>query len=180
MQLSDERLSFAQDLVSHWSAVRSGGLVPSEQDIDMRELQRIIQKVSIMDSAPDASVVVVMGQDRVGSELWPAFRDANWYDLIPPEARDLAIRARTSLIETPCGVYYHYAASGADDFFQEAEALVLPIRTEHTEEPSTISVTHMMARRGRLDLSRPAKVEKLHLEYVDIGAGVPKNRLNGH
>jgi hypothetical protein len=104
MQLSDERLSFAQDLVSHWSAVRSGGLVPSEQDLDMRELQRIIQKVSIMDSAPDASVVVVMGQDRMGSELWPAFRDANWYDLIPPEVRDLAIRWKlhaASTITTP-------------------------------------------------------------------------------
>jgi hypothetical protein len=179
MQLNDERLSFARDLVLHWSDIRGGVLVPSELDLDLRELQRIMPTLSIMDSAPDASIVVVMGQDRVEPDLWPAFRDANWYDLIPPEARDLAARARKKLIETPCGVYYHYLASGAGDFFQEAEALVLPMRTENIKAPSTISVTNMVRKRGRLDLSRPAKVEKLQLDYVDIGAGIPEKRLNG-
>jgi hypothetical protein len=179
MQLSDQRLNFARDLVFHWSDIRGGVLVPSELDLDLRELQRIIPTLAIMDSAPDASIVVVMGQDRVEPNLWPAVRDANWFDLIPPEARDLAVRARTKLIETPCGVYYRYVASGAGDFFQEAEALVLPMRTENIKAPSTISVTNLVRKRGKLDLRRPAKVEKLKLEYVDIGAGIPDNRLNG-
>jgi hypothetical protein len=178
MQLNDERLSFARDLVVHWSEIRGDDLVPCEQDLDFHELRRMLPTLSIMDSAPDASIVVVMGQGRVEPELWPAFKDANWYDLLPPEARDLAVRARNNLIETPCGVYYCYTASGAGGFFREAEALVLPIRTENIEAPSSISVTNIVRKRGKLDLSRPAKLEKLQLEYVDIGAGVPENRLN--
>ncbi|HEV2548220.1 MAG TPA: hypothetical protein VGU20_12850 [Stellaceae bacterium] len=179
MQLFDRRLSFARDLVLHWSDIRGGVLVPAERDLDLRELQRVIPTLSIMDSAPDASIVVVMGQDRMEPDQWPAVRDANWFDLIPPDARDLAVRARKKLIETPCGVYYHYVASGAGDFFQEAETLVLPIRTENIKAPSTISVTHLVRRRGKLDLRLPAKLEKLKLEYVDIGAGIPDNRVNG-
>jgi hypothetical protein len=53
------------------------------------------------------------------------------------------------------------------------------MRTENIAAPSTISITNIVQRRGKLDLSRPAKVEKLQLEYVDIGAGIPEIRLNG-
>jgi hypothetical protein len=121
-----------------------------------------------------------MGPGRVGPDLWPGVKDANWYDLIPPEGKDFAVRSRKHLIETPCGVYYRYTASGADNFFQEAETLVLPLRTDSSKMPSsTISVTNMMRKRGKLDLGRRTKLEKLQLEYVDIGAGIPEKRLNG-
>jgi hypothetical protein len=121
-----------------------------------------------------------MGPGRVGPDLWPSVKDANWYDLIPPEGKDFAVRSRKHLIETPCGVYYRYTASGADNFFQEAETLVLPLRTDSSKMPSsTISVTNMMRKRGKLDLGRRTKLEKLQLEYVDIGAGIPEKRLNG-
>ena len=182
MQLHDQRLKFARDLVSHWSDIRGGRvLVPSERDLDFRELQRIIPKLSIMDSpGPDASIVAVMGPDRMEPDLWRPVRTTNWFDLIPPALRELAIFARQKLIETPCGVYYHYVASGADDFFQEAETLVLPIRAENTRVPSTISVTNIIRKRGQPRSSHPAKVEQLELDYVDIGAGIPANRLSGH
>ena len=181
MQLTDQRLNFARDLVLHWSDIRGSDLVPTEVDLDLYELQRIIPTLSMMDTpTPDASIVVVMGEGRLPPDLWPAVKDANWYDLIAPEARDLAVRARKGIIETPCGVYYHYTASGAGGFFQEAEALVLPMRLERDRVPtSTISVTNMISRRGKQDLSRRAKLEKLQLDYVDIGAGVPEKRLNG-
>jgi len=181
MQLSDQRLSFASDLILHWSDIRDGLLVPSELDLDFHELQRVLPMLSMMDTpTPDASTVVVMGQGRVAPELWPEVKDANWYDLIPPEGRDVAVRSRKSLIETPCGVYYHYTASGADNFLQEAETLVLPLRTDGSKTPSsTISVTNMLRKRGKLDLKRRAKLEELQLDYVDIGAGIPEKRLNG-
>ena len=182
MQLSDQRLSFARDLILHWSDIRGSDLVPTEVDLDLYELQRVIPTLSIMDTpTPDASIVVVMGEGRLPRDLWPAVKDANWYDLIAPEARDLAVRARRGIIETPCGVYYHYTASGAGGFFQEAEALVLPMRVARNETPSsTISVTNILRRRGKPDLSRLAKLQRLQLEYVDIGAGIPEKRLNGH
>ena len=182
MLLSDHRLSFARDLVLHWSAVRDGDLVPTEMYLDSSQLQRVIPTLSIMDTpTPAASIVLVMGQGRVAPDLWPAIKDANWYDIIHPDARDLAVCARKGIIETPCGVYYHYVAVRADDFFQEAEALVLPMRIDKGKAPSTtISVTNIRGKRGKPDLSRPAQLEKLHLEYVDIGAGIPENRLNGH
>jgi hypothetical protein len=181
MQLSDQRLSFARDLVLHWSGIRDGELVPIELDLDFHELHAIIPTLSMMDTpTPDTSTVVVMGQGRLEADLWPSVKDANWYDLIPPEGKELAVRSRKCLIETPCGVYYHYTASGADNFFQEAETLVLPMRIDNSKPPSsTISVTNMMRKRGKLDLGRPIKLEKLQLEYVDIGAGIPEKRLNG-
>jgi hypothetical protein len=181
MQLSDRRLSFARDLVLHWSDIRDGELVPAELDLDFHALQAIIPTLSMMDApTPDTSTVVVMGQGRMGADLWPSVKDANWYDFIPPEGKDLAVRSRQHLIETPCGVYYHYAASGADNFFQEAETLVLPMRIDKSKTPcSTISVTNMITRRGTLNLGGPNKLEKLQLEYVDIGAGIPETRLNG-
>src|SRR5215469_13774468 len=111
MQLLDQRLNFAKELVSHWSDIRGSDLVPTE--VDLYELQRVLPTLSIMDTpTPDASIVVVMGEGRLPRDLWPAVKDANWYDLIAPEARDLAVRARKGIIETPCGVYYHYTASG--------------------------------------------------------------------
>ena len=178
MQLLDQRLNFAKELVSHWSDIRGSDLVPTE--VDLYELQRVLPTLSIMDTpTPDASIVVVMGEGRLPRDLWPAVKDANWYDLIAPEARDLAVRARKGIIETPCGVYYHYTASGADDFFQEAEALVLPMRIDKSKAPS-VSVTNIMSKRGKQDLSRRVKLEKLQLDYVDIGAGIPDKRLNGH
>jgi len=181
MQLLDQRLNFAKELVSHWSDIRGGDLVPTEVDLDLYELQRVLPTLSIMDTpTPDASIVVVMGEGRLPRDLWPAVKDANWYDLIAPEARDLAVRARKGIIETPCGVYYHYTASGADDFFQEAEALVLPMRIDKSKAPSvTISVTNIIGKRGKQDLSRRVKLGKLQLDYVDIGAGIPEKRLNG-
>jgi hypothetical protein len=181
MQLYDQRLKFARDLVSHWSNIRGGRvLVPSERDLDLRELQRLIPTLSIMDSpAPDASIVAVMGQDRMDPDFWRPARTTNWFDLIPPALKESAILARQTLIETPCGVYYHYVASGADDFFREAEALVLPIRVENIKVPSTISVTNMIRKQGKLNPNRPAEVEKLELEYVDIGAGIPEKRFSG-
>jgi hypothetical protein len=173
MQLYDERLSFARDLILHWSAIRGRALVPSQRDLDLRELQGNIPRLSIIDHGEvDAPIVAFIGRDRLDPDLWPAVRGANWYDLVPAEARELAARARKKCIETPCGVYYHYAASGADDFFQEAKTLVLPILTETA--PSTISVTDIVSRRGKLDLSRPRKLEHLQLDYVDVGAGVPE------
>src|SRR5262249_48060310 len=125
-------------------------------DLDFHELRRVLPTLSMMDTpTPDASTVVVMGQGRVGPDLWPSVKDANWYDLIPPEGKDFAVRSRKHLIGIPCGVYYHYRASGADKFLQEAETLVLPLRTDGSKTPSsTISVTNMVRRRGKLDLSR--------------------------
>jgi len=182
MQLSDQRLSFAKELVSHWSDIRGSDLVPTEVDLDLYELQRVLPTLSIMDTpTSDASIVVVMGEGRLPRELWPKVKDANWYDLIAPEARDLAVRARKGIIETPCGVYYRYTALGADDFLQEAEALVLPMRIDNSKTPtSTISVTNIIRKRGKQDLSRRVKLEKLQVDYVDIGAGIPEKRLNGH
>ena len=178
MELHDQRLRFARDLVSHWSDVRSHDrvLVPSEQHLDFRELERILPKLSIMDGpTPDASIVSVMGRDRMAPDLAQAIKGANWFDLIPPEARGLAERARKKLIETPCGVYYHYTAGGPDDFFQEGETLVLPICKGNSKTPSsTISVTNVLRKQGNLDPSRPPKLETLQLDYVDIGAGIPQ------
>jgi hypothetical protein len=178
MELHDQRLSFARDLVGHWSHVRSHDrvLVPSERHLDFSELQRIIPKLSIMDSpAPDASIVAVMGKERIDHDLLRTIKRTNWFDLLPPAARDLAERARKSLIETPCGVYYRYTATGPEDFLQEAETLVLPMCGGNSKTPSsTISVTNMLRKQGKLDLSRTAKLEKLQLDYVDIGAGIPK------
>jgi hypothetical protein len=102
MELHDQRLSFARDLVGHWSHVRSHDrvLVPSERHLDFSELQRIIPKLSIMDSpAPDASIVAVMGKERIDHDLLRTIKRTNWFDLLPPAARDLAERARKSLIE---------------------------------------------------------------------------------
>jgi hypothetical protein len=131
MQLDDQRLSFARDLILHWSDVRGDVLIPSELDLDFPELQRIVPTLSIMDSpGPDTSSVAVMGQDRIEPDRWRPVRMANWFDLVPPGVRELGVLARQKLIETPCGVYYHYIASRADDFFQEAQALVLPVRAE--------------------------------------------------
>jgi hypothetical protein len=45
--LSDHRLSFARDLVLHWSAVRDGDLVPIEMYLDFSQLQRVIPTLSI-------------------------------------------------------------------------------------------------------------------------------------
>jgi hypothetical protein len=173
MHLYDQRLSFALDLILHWSDIRGRALVPLKRDLDLRDLQRIIPRLTIMDTrAQDVSIVGFMGRDRLEPGLWPTVRGTNWHDLIPLEARELAARARKKRIETPCGVYYHYTASGADDFLQEAKTLVLPILTE--TESSTISVTDIVSRRGKLDLSRPTKLEQLQLDFVDIGAGVPE------
>jgi hypothetical protein len=181
MHLIDQRLNFAKELISHWSDIRGSDLVPTEIDLDLHELQRILPTLSIMDTpTPNASIVVVMGEGRLPRDLWPTVKDANWYDLIAPEARDIAVRARKGIIETPCGVYYHYTASGADNFSQEAEALVLPLRIDKSQAPSvTISVTNMIRRRGKQDLSRRARLGKLQWDYVDIGAGIPEKRLNG-
>jgi len=43
----------------------------------------------------------------------------------------------------------------------------------------TISVTNIIGKRGKQDLSRRVKLGKLQLDYVDIGAGIPEKRLNG-
>jgi hypothetical protein len=178
MELYDHRLRFARDLVSHWSDVRGRDrvLVPSERDLDFRELERILPKLSIMDSyAPDDLIVMFMGRDRIEPDLAQAIKRTNWFDLIPPEVRELAKDARKKLLETPCGVYYHYVGSGPDDFFQEGETLVLPICKGDSKTPSsTISVRNVMRRQGNVDRSRPPKLEKLQLDYVDIGAGIPQ------
>jgi len=178
MELYDQRLHFARDLVFHWSDVRGRArvLVPAERDLDFRELERILPKLSIMDSrAPDALMVMFMGRDRVEPDLARAIKKTNWFDLIPPGARELAQNAYKKLIETPCGVYYHYTGSGPDDFFQEGETLVLPICKGNSKTPSsTISVRNVLRKQGNVDPSRPPKLEKLQLEYVDIGAGIPQ------
>ncbi len=178
MELSDQRLRFARDLVFHWSDVRRRDrvLVPSERNLDFPALDRILPKLSIMDTlAPDASIVVFMGRDRSETDLAQGIKSANWFQLIPQEARELAEHARTKLIETPCGVYYHYRVSGPDDFFQEAETLVLPICKGDSKTPSSsISVRNVLRKQGDVDPSRPLKLEKLQLDYVDIGAGLPQ------
>ena len=110
MQLYDQRLRFARDLVLHWSEVRGRDrvLVPSERDLDFSALERILPKLSITDSpTPNAAIVSVMGRDRIEPDLARAIKGANWFDLIPPEARKLAEHIHRRLIETPCGVYYH-------------------------------------------------------------------------
>jgi hypothetical protein len=177
MELYDHRLRFARDLVSHWSDVRSRDrvLVPAERDLDFSALERILPKLSIMDSlAPDALIVMFMGRDRLEPDLARAIKRTNWFDLIPPGARDLAKDASKKLIETPCGVYYRYTGSGPDDFFQEGETLVLPICKGNSKTPSsTISVRNVLRKQGNVDPGRPPKLEKLQLEYVDIGAGIP-------
>jgi hypothetical protein len=93
----------------------------------------------------------------------------------PRTRSELAEHARTKLIETPCGVYYHYTVSGPDDFFQEAETLVLPICKGNSKTPSsTISVRNVLRKHGDVDPSRLLKLDKLQLDYVDIGAGIPQ------
>ena len=178
MQLYDQRLRFARDLVLHWSEVRGRDrvLVPSERDLDFSALERILPKLSITDSpTPNAAIVSVMGRDRIEPDLARAIKGANWFDLIPPGARKLAEHTHKKLIETPCGVYYHYAGSGPDDFFQEGETLVLPLCKGDSKTPSsTISVRNVLRRQGNVDPSRPPKLEKLRLDYVDIGAGIPQ------
>ena len=178
MQLHDQRLRFARDLVLQWSDVRDRArvLVPSERDLDFSALERILPRLSIMDSyAPDDLIVMFMGRDRIEPDLARAIKRTNWFDLIPPGVRELAKDARKKLIETPCGVYYHYAASGPDDFFQEGETLVLPICKGNSKTPSsTISVRNVLRKQGNVDPSRPPKLEKLQLEYVDIAAGVTR------
>jgi hypothetical protein len=178
MELYDQRLGFARDLVFHWSDVcrRNHVLVPSERNLDFPALGRILPNLSIMDSlAPDASIIVYMGRDRTEPDLAPEIKRANWFELIPQEARDLAEHAREKLGEIPCGVYYHYAVSGADDFFQEGETLVLPLCKGNSKTPSSsISVRNVLRKQGKVDSSHPLKLEKLQLEYVDIGAGIPQ------
>jgi hypothetical protein len=92
MDLSDQRLRFARDLVFHWSDVRRRDrvLVPSERNLDFPALDRILPKLSIMDSlAYDASIVVFMGRDRSETALVRGIKKANWFHLIPPEAKEL-------------------------------------------------------------------------------------------
>jgi hypothetical protein len=178
MQLYDPRLGFARILITHWSEIRrSGALVPLETDIDLRELQRVLPSLTIMDiREPAALMVAVMGRER--RARYPTeVTGGRWYDFIPPEAVATAKAIIELLIATPCGVYYRYGITAAKGAVFAGEALVLPMRTAQSDKPTaSISVAHV---EDGGKMVYPLKLDSLSFDFIDIGAGVPPTPPTG-
>lgn len=178
MLLSDPRLKFARDLIGHWTQIRRGALVPLEEDIDPRELVRLLPFMTIADlSEPEAVTIELVGTAvtrRYGTDI----RKANWIELIPRELRRPAAIARGLLSDVPCGVYYKFKASAGGRPQSRGETVGLPLRTRGSERPNTsISLTRDLPSGSAVHppSAGPRKVDEFFAEFVDIGAGAPGN-----
>ena len=177
MHLNDPRLAFARTLIEHWWSIRRPkALVPREADLDPRDLQRVLPSLSIMDIAdPEASIVAVMGRD-IRARYPAGVNRQDWYKLIPQQAADAAKDAVRKLVDTPCGVYYRYTIRDGRNAEEIGEALALPMLTDKSNKPTAwISVAQIEGEGGLIN--PPVRLEKLFLDFVDIGAGAPAPAL---
>ncbi len=178
MQLYDPTLRFARTLIAHWSRIRGNELAPLEADLDPRELQDVLPDMTIMDiPKPGESIIAVMGRN-IRSRYPPDVSDRNWYDFIPPEAAAAAEAAVKQLVEIPCGVYYRYQITDGSEAVEMGEALALPMMRPASDKPTAwISVARIEGDGGLI--IAPIRLDRLSIEFVDIGAGVPSEALGG-
>jgi PAS domain len=176
MLLWDPRLKFARDLIAQWIHIRRKGLVPFEEDLDLRTLIPMMSFVTITAVAQPNAAIFEVVSPQISRRWGRDMRRADLFDFIAPERRSAAEKAKRLFISVPCGAYYRYALSSEGRRVVEAEALSLPLRHRGETAPSvSISLTRGVEAICLPDVGSAAmrQIERIFAEFVDIGAGAP-------
>ena len=183
MLLDDHRLSFASDLIAHWTEIRGSGLVPFDIQIDPTKMIRAVPFISITRITGPQTAEVQLTEFGLRRRHGRDITRTNFFDFIAPRCRRVAEKAMRLFVSVPCGVYYTSSVSSEDQaIMSEAETLSLPLRSISSASPDmSIAVTRDLLDvpfKGVVDPATSAvhKMNLLSLLLVDIGAGVPDER----
>ena len=140
MPLDDPSLSFASDLIAHWTEIRGSGLVPFDIRVDPTKMIRSVPFITIAKiSNPEVSQLMELGlHRRYGRDI----TRANWFELLAPQHRESVKEVTRLLLSVPCGLYYKLRVSSDDQTVSEGETLVLPLRSISSESPDMAIISH--------------------------------------
>ncbi len=177
MLLDDPRLSFASDLIAHWTEIRGSGLVPFDIQIDPTKMIRAVPFISITRITGPQTAEVQLTEFGLRRRHGRDITRTNFFDFLAPRCRSVAEKAMRLFVSVPCGIYYTSSVSSEDQaIISEGETLSLPLRSISSAFPDmSIAVTQDTSFGAVADPATSA-VHKMNLLFVlcvDIGAGVP-------
>jgi hypothetical protein len=178
MLLYDPRLKFARDLVGHWLRIRGGALLPSEEDLDPRELLSWLDHLGIADLRQPERLIFELAGAAINRRYGRDIRRVDWHELVPPALGDAGKRIRDRLSSLPCGYYHRFTATPDGAAAVTAETLVLPLRHRTSMvADAVIGITRDVNSGAYASppgwLVRSVHVVNFFSELVDIGAGAP-------
>lgn len=177
MLLDDPRLSFASELIAHWTEIRGSSLVPFDMQIDPAKMIRSVPFITMANVADPRAIVMELAESGLHRRYGRDIRGSNLYDFIAPLYRRAVERGIGLILSVPCGMYHQYRVSSADEaIVSEGETLSLPLRSTSSESPDkTIALTRHISLKGVADPAFSGRCQMIPLlwHFVDIGAGAP-------
>ena len=181
MQLFDRRLGFARSLIEHWLHIRRSGLVPYQEDVDPSALGASLRFIAIADIATPETAIIQVAEIGPRERYRQTIAKTHWFRHVPQRYRKAVDKIRQVVIDTPCGIYYEFSTAPDHEVARHGETLALPLRSLGGEKPAqSISLTRDLSMEGVIDAGALARLrlEKLLVEFVDVGAGIPQGPLD--
>jgi hypothetical protein len=163
--------------VEAWAGWRKGRLLPRRADMELRDIARVLNRVTLFEvRGPDDIVVRLAGtalRDLVELDL----TGRNFRDVTAPEEWPTRRQRMLGMSETPCGGFMNYRDAQPTGRVVVFEAVNLPLDPDEAGKPRLLlSCSSLLARSfeaPRQDAPRTIAVAS-NFTYVDIGAGVPE------
>ena len=177
MLLDDPRLSFASDLIAHWTEIRGSGLVPFDLQIKPAKMIRAVPFITIANLSDLENTKIELAELALSRRYGRDIMGASLFEFIAPRYRKLVKQATRLFLKVPCGIYYKLSvASDEQGIIGEGETLSLPLRSIGSESPDkSISLPRDISFKGVADPDVSAVRQAVPglWYFVDIGAGVP-------
>ena len=115
MLLDDPRLSFASDLIAHWTEIRGSGLVPFDIQIDPTKMIRSVPFITIANMSDPQAIEMELAELGLRRRYGRDITGSNLYDVIAPQYRRSVEQAIGLILSVPCGMYHQLRVSSADE-----------------------------------------------------------------
>lgn len=174
------RTHLTRRLYEYWTTLPRAGNLPVRSSVDPEALVDVLPTIRILEwIPPDQLRVRLLGTgqvDRMGRDI----TGTNYFDLLSDAGRKQSVRNTELMFSQPCGLLTLREERYENGDLDTVERLSLPLLDQERNVMQLIGTsaplveTKLARDRGKKHLDSPI----IDYRFIDIGAGVPDERLN--